>query len=171
MRIYPTWRRQGGPVPAPGTCIRWFPGPCRPHRAGGGEGRSLGFLLANRLLHLRESEVEDLHLPVGGNEDVIGLEVAVHDTLGVRRRQARRPPPYRSRTPFLPVHPARGDSPALQVLAFEKLGDREGDALDRHQNRRWRECLGGRAWRPPWLPRSKRARRSGLLSHLLMAAP
>jgi hypothetical protein len=36
----------------------------------------------------RQAEVEDLGSPVAAEEDVLGLEVAVHDALGVRRRQA-----------------------------------------------------------------------------------
>ena len=36
----------------------------------------------------RQPEVEDLHPAVGGDEDVVGLEVAVDDPRSVRRRQA-----------------------------------------------------------------------------------
>ena len=37
-----------------------------------------------------EAEVEDLHAAVVGDEDVLGLQVAVHDALLVRRREAVR---------------------------------------------------------------------------------
>ena len=37
---------------------------------------------------LGQAEVEDLHQPVGGDEQVLGLEIAVHDAAAVRRRQA-----------------------------------------------------------------------------------
>ncbi len=39
---------------------------------------------------LREAEVQDLHAPVPGDEQVLGLQIAMHDPLLVRRRQAMR---------------------------------------------------------------------------------
>ena len=39
---------------------------------------------------LRDTEVSHLHLGVGGNQDVAGLDVAVHHTLTVRVAQGRR---------------------------------------------------------------------------------
>ena len=36
---------------------------------------------------LGETEVEDLHAPVLGHKDVLGLQVPVHDALLVRRRE------------------------------------------------------------------------------------
>ncbi len=43
-----------------------------------------------RLGQLREAEVEDLDSPVGGDEDVFGLQVPVHDPLLVRRGETGR---------------------------------------------------------------------------------
>ena len=75
----------------------------------------------------RQPEVEDLHPAVGGEEDVVGLEVAVDDPRPVRRRQAvgdgcadlRRLAPA-ERTTLEPL---------AQGLALEQLGDRVGDAI------------------------------------------
>ena len=52
----------------------------RRRQVGGGE----------RLVLRGEAEVEDLDAPVGGEEDVLRFEVAVHDAQRVRRRQAAR---------------------------------------------------------------------------------
>ena len=41
-----------------------------------------------RLEQLGDVEVEDLHPPFAGDEDVVGLEIAVEDALLVRRREA-----------------------------------------------------------------------------------
>ena len=52
-------------------------------------GRALGVAAVRlRLVALGQAEVEDLHPPVGGEEQVLGLEVAVDDALGVRGGEA-----------------------------------------------------------------------------------
>ena len=60
--------------------------------AGAGAGRD-GGLFAGRgafvgTRQLREAEVEDLHAPVVGDEQVLGLQVAMDDALVVRGREA-----------------------------------------------------------------------------------
>ena len=39
-------------------------------------------------VELREAEIEDLHVPVGGHEEVLRLQIAVQDSLFVGRREA-----------------------------------------------------------------------------------
>ena len=75
----------------------------------------------------REAEVENLDVAVAGQEDVLGLEIPVHDPLGVRGRQA--------------VGDGGGDvdgfaprqrslrDPLAQVAAFEQLHHGERDAV------------------------------------------
>jgi hypothetical protein len=76
---------------------------------------------------LGEAEVEDLHVPVVGHEDVVGLEVAVHDAASVRRgepaRDLQRP------VDGLLLRHGRGVEPAAQRLALEQLGHGVGDAV------------------------------------------
>ena len=48
----------------------------------------------------RQPEVEDLEAPVAGDEQVLGLEVAVDDALVVRRREARSGLAPRTQPPF-----------------------------------------------------------------------
>ena len=50
------------------------------------DGRSIGPRGVEALQ--RETEVENLDVAVAGKEDVLGLEIPVHDPLGVRGRQA-----------------------------------------------------------------------------------
>ncbi len=77
--------------------------------------------------HLGEPEVEDLEVPVAGQEEVLGLEVAVHDAARVRGGDAagelQRPAERgRGRRPA-------GAQPVAQRLAFEQLADQERRAL------------------------------------------
>ena len=46
--------------------------------------------MRRRVEQRREAEVEDLHAAVAREEDVLGLEIAMDDAAGVRRRQAAR---------------------------------------------------------------------------------
>jgi hypothetical protein len=91
------------------------------HRRGGDRRRieiAAGGLLP---LELRETEVEDLHPPIGGEEDVLRLEIAMDDPFRVRGGEAvcdlrgdvdRLPPRHRS------LH-----DPPPQRFTFEELGD------------------------------------------------
>ncbi len=53
-------------------------------------GQRLGGRVADRLNQLRDAEVDDLGVALVGEHDVGGLQIAVHDLLLVRSRQARR---------------------------------------------------------------------------------
>ena len=55
---------------------------------GGGRREAAGRLAALEALELGEAEVEDLHAAVPGDEDVLGLEIAVDDAVVVGGRQA-----------------------------------------------------------------------------------
>ena len=57
---------------------------CELRRGGAGVRGTLFFR------QLREAEVEDLRVAVGRDHDVVGFEVAVNDSRGVRLRQASR---------------------------------------------------------------------------------
>ena len=71
---------------------------------------------------LRQAEVEDLDAAVAGDEDVLGLEVAVDDALLVRGRQ-----PLRDLQPPSSIALRGGSGPRAraraQRLALEQLGD------------------------------------------------
>ena len=84
-------RRRACRAPARATCSRACPARrrarCRAVSVGRlvrGGGRALG------LRQLRQAEVEDLDAAVGGDEEVLGLQVAVDDPLVVRRGEALR---------------------------------------------------------------------------------
>ena len=78
-------------------------------------------------MELGEPEVEDLDVLVPGDEDVLGLEVAVDDALRVGGRQTfgdldavlHRPPDGHVALP----------KPLAQGAALEQLGHDEGDAV------------------------------------------
>ena len=55
-----------------------------------GRGGARTGVLAPELRQLGETEVEDLHAPVGRDEDVLRLQVAMDDALLVRGREAAR---------------------------------------------------------------------------------
>ena len=75
----------------------------------------------------RQPEVEDLHPAVGGDEDVVGLEVAVDDPRPVRSRKAV----GNGRADLRRLAPSHRTThePLAQGLALEQLGDRVGDAI------------------------------------------
>ena len=80
-----------------------------------------------RIDELGHPEIEDLRGAARRDEDVLGLQVAVHDSAGVRRRQAagdRRRDVQRLR----PRQRAAAQTPP-QRLAFEELGDKEEVAV------------------------------------------
>ena len=77
-----------GPAPARATCSRAFPAPCLVSCSAVSPPRCRPLILGPP--ELRHAEVEDLHQPVTGEEQVLGLEVAVHDAAVVRRRQPPR---------------------------------------------------------------------------------
>ena len=96
---------------------------------GGGRGRAEGIEagLADRACRLRpgESEVEQLHAAVRGEERVLGLDVAVDDSAVVGAGQAlgeREGDLYG----LSPGEPLAGD-PLAQGLALEQLGDGVGE--------------------------------------------
>jgi hypothetical protein len=74
-----------------------------------------------------QPEVEDLHTPVGGDEDVVGLEVAVDDSRPVCRRQTL----GYGRACLSRLAPAERTAlePLAQGLTLEQLGDGVGNAL------------------------------------------
>jgi len=74
-------------------------------------------------LLLGEAEVEDLHPAVVGEEEVVGLDVAVDDALGVSGGEPVRNCGADLGRP-LPAHAGRRDR-AAQALALEQLGDGE----------------------------------------------
>ena len=124
-----------------------------------------------------EAEVEDLHAAVGGDEDVVGLQVAVHDAAGVRGAE-----PGGDLEPVAD-HVALGKRAAFepdpQRLAVEQLGDQVGhvagaDVEDREQVGVRQRGDGARLlleagqpgrvlrWRPAAAPsRRRRARGAG----------
>ena len=73
---------------------------------------------------LRDAEVEDLHVPVGGQEDVLGLEIAVRDAAGVRGGEAAGDLPGQVQRP--PEAERAGVERVPQRLPAEELGDQVG---------------------------------------------
>ena len=96
----------------------------------------------------RQAEVEDLHLPVAGEEEVVGLEVAMHDAAGVRGGESRRH--LRGDLEGLARRQRPGDQALAQGLALEELHRGEGDfavlaEIEDRQDvrmRQRRDCLG-----------------------------
>ena len=80
---------------------------------------------ASAFERLGEPEVEDLHPPVAGQEDVRGLEVAVDDALRVRRREPVADLAAQSRAPCARERAAL--QPVAQRLSLEQLGDEVRD--------------------------------------------
>ena len=97
--------------------------------------------VARLRLQLRQAEVENLHAPVAGDEEVLWLEVAMDDAFGVRRRQTA--------GDLLRVikRLAHGQRTVIQLraqlLAFQQLGDDVGRALVACRCRRWSGCSDG----------------------------
>ena len=76
---------------------------------------------ASARVELGQAEVQDLDPPVAGDEEVLGLEVAVDDALGVRGGE---PPRDLDRVVERLAQRQRAARHALaQRLAFEQLGD------------------------------------------------
>ena len=73
----------------------------------------------------RQAEVEDLHLAVAGQEEVVGLEVAVHDAAGVRGGEPGRD--LRGDLERLARRQRAADQALAQRLAVEQLHRGEGD--------------------------------------------
>ena len=90
---------------------------------------------------MRDPEVEDFHAPVFRQEQVLRLEIAVHDPAFVGRRQ-----PLRHLCGVLQRTADRewspGSQPVPQRLALKQLGDHEGDALVRRPPIEQREDVG-----------------------------
>ena len=80
---------------------------------------------------LGQAEIEDLHAPVGGQEDVLGLQVTVDDSFFVRGREA-----VRDLDPDLDgaaLRERRALEARAQALSLQELHDGEGDALARYE--------------------------------------
>ena len=78
-------------------------------------------------LHLRQAEVENLGVAIAGEEYVLGLEIAMHDALGMRRREALCDL-QRGIHRLTHWHSPRSQAIA-QRLSFKQLGDRVRSAF------------------------------------------
>jgi len=82
---------------------------------------------ALRLREFGQTEIQDLHPPVLRHEDVLGLQVAVHDPLLVRRSQTR------SDLQGMAKRLSRGESspgqPGTQRLPFQQLRNDVGRSV------------------------------------------
>ena len=100
----------------------------------------------------REAEIEDLQPPVAGEEEVLGLEVAVHDAPLVRRGEAARD--VDAEVDDLAHRQPAATQPLAQRLALQELHDRVrlaalvAEVMDR-------EDVGMRQRRPPPWPRAR----------------
>ena len=74
-----------------------------------------------------DTEVEHLHVAVGPQHQVVGLDVAMHDRCGMSRRKRRRRL-YRDVEDFAQVQRAARD-PLAQRLALDELRDEESRAV------------------------------------------
>ena len=77
---------------------------------------------------LRESEIEDFRVAVGTQHDVFGLDIAMHETAGMRRRQS-------AGELDADVHHVAHRQRALlqavpQRLTLDELGDEVGTVID-----------------------------------------
>jgi hypothetical protein len=124
--------------------VRWSAG--RPHLLGGhvahrahhGPGRGAGRFDGRGVRggagfrgarHAGESEVEDLHVTVSGEKDVLGLQVPVHDAALVRGRESAGD--LQREVDRLARVERRPGEPRPQGLSLEELRDGVGDvALD-----------------------------------------
>ena len=84
-------------------------------------------LLPVPLRQLRQPEVQNLRAPVRSDEDVLGLEIAVHNSALVRGGEAARD--LRCVVDGLTLRERRAPQLLAQRLAFEQLGDDEGRAV------------------------------------------
>ena len=91
------------------------------------EQRGLGLESGAGLRQLGEAEVEDLHPAVAGDEDVLGLQVAVDDALVVRGGEAAGD--LDGVVDGLARRQRRGADARAQRLAFEQLRDDVGRAV------------------------------------------
>ena len=90
---------------------------------------------------LGEPEIEDLGVAGAGDEDVLGLEVAVDDVVAVCRRQPVGD--LGGVLDRLALRQAAAVDPVAKALALEQLGHQKRNPLVRFRRRRWRECWGG----------------------------
>ena len=98
------------------------------HRAGNRGHRRHGVRqCADGFGQLRQAEVEDLHPPVGGDEDVLGLEIAMHDAALVRGGHAAGR--LRGDIERDPVGQRAPQERRAERLAFEELRHDVGPAL------------------------------------------
>ena len=86
-RTGPNDNRPGGRSPVRATCSRRSPSR-RPRRCRGGRQGLRG--VRRWRAELREPEVDDLHVTVVADHDVLGLEIAMDDARGVRLGQTLR---------------------------------------------------------------------------------
>ena len=123
-------RRPACRAPARATCSR----ACRGRRPARCRGVTVGRFVCDRpapsgCVSLARPKSRILTRPSVGHEDVLGLEVPVHDPLLVRRREALRD------LQRVADRPARREGPAgeplAQRLAFEQLRDDVGRAVVR----------------------------------------
>ena len=112
-------------------------------QAGLGGGRLAVAAAGGRLPvgELGEAEVEDLDPPVAGHEEVVRLEVAVHDALLVRRREA--PRRLGDEIHGLADRDRAAAQPLAERLPLEQLGDEVRGAVDAARRRRRRARWGG----------------------------
>ena len=107
------------------------------HVRGGAERRAGGRALAGGAPHLRDAEVEHLHLAGAREEDVRGLQVAVDDADGVARREAIEhgvgdPEHLRDRHHAPGALPRLADGLPLEELHHEERLPLLGDVVVQH---------------------------------------
>ena len=137
--------RPAGPAPAPAPCTP----PChdRPRLRGRRAHRELVGAVGAGARELGDTEVEDLHAPVGRDEDVVGLEVAVDDPLSWAAARPRAIWTPKSSA----LRAGRAPPERRPALAFEQFGDRDTARRHTRRRRRARGCSGGKRGHGPRL--------------------
>ncbi len=130
--------------------------------------RGRGSLRLLRPFDLRQPEVEDLHVPVREDEDVLRLEIAVNDALRVRGGQAPSDLQRdldrlarRERSPFEPLR---------EASRLRAAPSRRTRARSRFRSRGSPGCSGATAQRRPW-PRARTGRACRGWRRRIRAAP